>query len=88
MRRDRCESGWEGCNRKAVGCGSALDLGKGRISLKRCEVVGESFPSHLCEVSSPAEGDCVGLKSEVGEAEAIKSECDISVAPSTGAVVV
>ena len=42
------------------------------MSLNKCDVVGESFPSHLCAVSRPAKRFWVGLKSEAGEAEEMK----------------
>lgn len=60
-------------------------MGRGRISLNRWEVVGESFPCHLFDVglSRPAEGCWVGLKSLCGDAEEMKVEWEMSAAPST-----
>jgi hypothetical protein len=76
----------------------------GRMSLKRCELVGLSRPENVRDewvesglgfglgaplvlvlvlVLVPAEGCCVGLKSDSGDAEEMKAECEISVEPST-----
>ena len=47
MRRATCERGWDGCKRKTMG-GGASPFGRasprGRMSLKRWEDVGDSFP--------------------------------------------
>jgi hypothetical protein len=53
-----------------------LDLldGSGKMSLRRCELVGERYPCHGDEVSRPAWGVCRGLKSDEGEAEEINDE--------------
>lgn len=44
--RPTCDKGWEGCSRNTVGIGELFSplRPKGRINLKRCEVVGRSFP--------------------------------------------
>jgi hypothetical protein len=89
MRRERCDRGWEGCNRNAVGWAGGRDevseVGSGTTSLNRCELVGLSRPCKELEASEvvPAEGCWSGLKSEEGEAEEMKVEWAMSVDPST-----
>ena len=62
---------------------SDLEAGNGKMSLRRCEFVGDKYPCQGEEVEVPAEGVWRGLKSEEGDAEDIKDECEISVDPST-----
>lgn len=50
IRRQTCESGWEGCRRKTTGGASRVlaMFVRGRTSLKRCEAVGRSLPDVGC----------------------------------------
>lgn len=82
----------------AGGSGEVSEVGMGRMSLKRWELVGLSRPENVLDewvesgvelgtalvlVLVPAEGCCVGLKSDSGDAEEMKVEWEISVEPST-----
>ena len=58
--------------------------GNGKMSLRRCELVGDIYPCQGDEVVCPADGVWSGLKSEEGDADEMNDEWEISVDPSTG----